>query len=240
MLLNTFFRADSYNPDLPAEEWTLVYEKTTAGSDTFVFDWGKYKIEISGGGGAGGAASANASGQNSGFSFYAYSGTNAELKSGEFSVFKNNSYTASITVGSGGGKSTVSVGRAGAAYSVGSAGTPNGILGEGDSENHQGAVLEYCSAAVASGSTGGVSILNIAGANYILTALGGDGGKATASAGFGNYYIVFSKNGAKMNPSNHLGAIGGAGRWDASHAESGAGANGYIRIYKSNLIPEDS
>ena len=86
-----FFLTNSYNPDLPPDEWTLVYENHTPGSYSESFGWGRYKVELSGAGGSGGASSsAHSSSYN-----YANNGASGKLFTAIVEVFYDETKTIS-------------------------------------------------------------------------------------------------------------------------------------------------
>lgn len=232
MLLKGFFRTQSSNPDWPTEEWTLVQQITTPGSYSTTLGWGRYKIELSGAGGSGGASSsAHASYLN-----YANNGAAGKLFTAVIEVALDNTRTITGIVGSG-GKSCTARGydNGNGSYSVGAAGTgaTNGTKGTGQVVNTETAVGRITSAAAAGGSGGGSTS-----AVGIGTAAGGAGGNCRAlNSANRQANGTGGAGGSGSNQGN--GASGGAGKfgYDAL-ATSGAGSNGWVKIYKSNVYPE--
>ena len=236
MLLKSFFMLNSYNPNLPKEEWTLVKEIKTAGAYNESLGWGKYRIEISGGGGSGGASSAT----HSDYRNWANNGSAGELLLTIINVEHETYKTISGIIATGGQPSSayakikfvggtftwdgyVSAGLGGNGYASGGQGsTKYGIekgLGDGS--------------AAAGGAGGGSSSLNIDGI-LTLVAKGGNGGAASAD----EIKEVSAGVGGSGGISSGTGAAGGAGAFGYKNpATSGAGANGYVRIYKSNIMP---
>lgn len=242
MLLKTFFMLNSYNPNLPKEEWTLVKEIKTAGAYNESLGWGRYRIEISGGGGSGGASSAT----HSDYRNWANNGSAGELLSTIINVAHEATKTINGTIATGGLSSSaygkmdrvwnpitqkyeykwagyVSAGAGGNGYASG---------GQGRTKYGSGEDLGDGSAA-AGGAGGGSSSLLIDGV-LTLVAKGGNGGAASAD----EIKEVSAGVGGSGGVSSGTGAAGGAGAFGYKNpATSGAGANGYVRIYKSNIIP---
>jgi hypothetical protein len=227
-----FFLTNSYNPDLPPDEWTLVYENHTPGSYSESFGWGRYKVELSGAGGSGGASSsAHSSSYN-----YANNGASGKLFTAIVEVFYDETKTISGVIGSGGKSSTArGYDFQTGSYSVGAAGTgaTNGVRGAGEVKNYTRPGDPTSSSAAAGGSGGGSTS-----AVGIGTAAGGAGGDCRArNSGNQNANGTGGAGGSGSNQGN--GASGGAGKYayDAL-ATSGAGSNGWVKIYKSNVYPE--
>lgn len=229
-----FFRVQSSNPNLPPEVWTLVYSKTTAGSFSYSASWGKYKIELSGGGGSGGATAR----AHVGYSHSETAGSNGELITKYSNVGTSGTVTFSGTVGSGASGSfaqsrqsnqsftpSPSAGAAGTGYANGTTGTTGYIK----------IPTTYDSWSCASGSGGGSSSV-LAGSTLLGVAKGGNGGNAVASTISQKYGGVGGSGGV----SSGSGASGGTAvaGYDNSNVTSGAGSDGYVKIYKSNLKPE--
>lgn len=222
-----FFMVDSFNPDLPPEQWSLVYEKRTPGSFSYSASWGKYKIVVSGGAGAGSVISATGSYTQR----ESYSGINGEKKETSRNVFMNQIEIFSGIVGGG----------AGASYTDGSspyfhAGTPgtgyqNGTTGDGTAYGNNSSGAKVCG-----GSGGGSSSLYING-NLIFSCTGGNGGSCKAS---GSGTILYGPNGlGGGNGTSGDGSAGGVAVYErATYAVGNPGEDGYIQIYKSNLKPE--
>lgn len=231
-----FFKTQSSNPILPPEEWTLDEEFTTAGSYSTSLDWGKYKIVISGGGGAGGAsASTHDTSRN-----WANAGSAGEELTIMVSVPNGENKTVSGIIASGGGTSYAYAHKT---YSGGTVTATLGAIGTGYGNGTQGTRATYivpqptansdCSAG-AGGSGGGSTSLEIDG---ILNSVarGGNGGACRAdqiSARAGG-------TGGSGGISGGTGAAGGGGAYYRNGGGySGAGSDGYVRVYKSNLYPE--
>ena len=232
MLLKGFFRTQSSNPDWPTEEWTLVEQITTPGSYSTTLGWGRYKIELSGAGGSGGASSsAHSSWRN-----YANNGAAGKLFSAIIEVALGDTRTISGIIGSGGKSSTArGYDNAAGSYSVGAVGTgaTNGTKGTGQVANNETQHHTTTSAAAAGGSGGGSTS-----AVGIGTAAGGAGGDCRAENSYDK--LANGTGGTGGSGSNQgNGASGGAGSFGYDTlATSGAGSNGYVKIYKSNLYPE--
>lgn len=227
-----FFKTQSSNPVLPPEEWTLDEEFTTAGSYNTSLDWGKYKIVISGGGGAGGAsASDHATSRN-----WANNGSAGE------------ELTIMITVPNGENKTISGIIASGAQPSYAYADKPNipsvarGAAGTGYANGGLGGQKTFYdpsrpgmdTSAAAGGSGGGSTSLEIDGVLNSV-ARGGNGGACNADQVSAQSGGVGGSGGV----GSGTGAAGGAGRYTRTGGGySGAGKNGYVRIYKSNLYPE--
>lgn len=233
MLLKGFFRTQSSNPDWPTEEWTLVEQITTPGSYSTTLGWGRYKIELSGAGGSGGASSsAHASYLN-----YANNGAAGKLFTAVIEVALDNTRTITGVIGSG-GKSCTARGydNGNGSYSVGAAGTgaTNGTKGTGQVVNTERIQIHTITSSAAAGGSGGGSTSAVG----IGTAAGGAGGNCRALNSSNQH--ANGTGGAGGSGSNQgNGASGGAGKfgYDAL-ATSGAGSNGWVKIYKSNVYPE--
>lgn len=242
MLLNCFFLTESHNPDLPEEEWTLVYENTTPGAYSQNFGWGKYKVVMSGGGGSGAAlirysSAVNMEGND------CYNGAAAAQETAFVNVLSGENKTFSGIIGAGGGGSYVlldgaatnaSYGAVGTGYQNGS--TANTIYRYVDSE---GGVIRNNTGAWVGGSGGGSTGLEIDGV-LVATAAGGNGGNVGVN--YGGYKMSYGGTGGSGGTTSGTGSAGGANvnvrsQYSTSRT-SGAGDNGYVRIYKSNLKPE--
>lgn len=215
-----------------AENYTKVYENNTPGAYSTTLSWGRYKIVLSGAGGSGGASS---SAHNS-YLNYANNGAPGKTFTAYIDVASGDTRTISGIIGSG-GKSCTARGydNGNGSYSVGAAGTgaTNGTKGTGQVVNTETTIPRITSAAAAGGSGGGSTS-----AVGIGTAAGGAGGNCRAlNSANRQANGTGGAGGSGSNQGN--GAAGGAGRyaWDAL-ATSGAGSNGYIHIYKSNIYPE--
>lgn len=226
MLQKGFFNTQSYNPNLPDDEWTLVQEIATAGGYNTSIGWGKYKIVFSGGGGGGAAAAwSESSGTR-----YANAGSTAEESTIFVNVLKNNNLTLTGTIGAGGGG-----GRAdwntpsGNAGGVGGAGYQNGANGTNQR------YVSYEGAATSGGGGGGSTSVGYNG-GWVF-ARGGNGGNAR----FSKFSIWgYGGTGGSGGVSSGTGAAGGAGKsaYSTSQQVASPGSDGYVRIYKSQLYPE--
>lgn len=220
------------------EVWTLVYSKDTAGSFSYSAGWGKYKIELSGGGGSG-AATARA---HVGYSHSETAGSNGELITVIHNVESGTTRLFDGTVGSGASGSKAqskqnesisfvpsnSVGAAGSGYANGSQGTSGWGRSGGNPFDYSSAV---------SGSGGGSSniVFHYSGGSIGQYARGGNGGNAVAKTVSQQYGGVGGSGGV----SSGSGAAGGAAvtGYDNTTVTSGAGSDGYVKIYKSNIYP---
>lgn len=232
MLQNEFFRVQSFNPDLPEETWELVFEKTTSGAYSQSLGWGKYKIVFSGGGGSGGAGSAT----HSNYQNWARDGAPGEESYIITRIGYGSTRVYSGIIGEGGKSSyayarysqavdaTATAGNAGSGYENGTKGGAKTGKGEG---------LSDCSAA-AGGAGGGSTSLQLGDSGGTIFAEGGNGGQASAD----QIGSVSAGVGGSGGTSSGTGAAGGAGAFGyKSAATSGAGTDGYIKIYKSNIYP---
>lgn len=248
MLGKGFFFTESHNPDLPTENYDdMVYEKTTAGNYSTALDWGKYKIVFSGGGGSG-AAIAYGSTENE---RYANAGSKGEEKTVYLNVMVNESKTISGIIASGGqpssargrrdeplGWASATAGNAGTGYANGTKGGAKTTYGQ-----HSTNQVNYDEYGAAGGSGGGSTSVAINNETPTV-ARGGNGGNARIhlTRNYSHYSDLGNVSGGAGGSggfSSGTGASGGAGaaKYDGT-TTSGAGANGYVRIYKSNLKPE--
>lgn len=210
------------------EEWTLVYEKTTAGAYGTDLTWGKYKIVYSGGGGGGAASSATSSRHCN-----ASSGSAGEENTYYLDVSPNTTTSVGGTVGAGGTgayakPSTATVGVGGSGYQSGANGTKSGEQGSGFRQ-----VMTAGGGGGGSTSVGGVTI----GWRFVK---GGNGGTGSIQISkIDPYYYGYGGAGGSDGTSSGTGASGGAG--SASNrggtVTGGSGADGYVKIYKSNFYP---
>lgn len=226
MLQKGFFFTESHNPNLPEEEWTLVYEKITGGSYTYSASWGKYKVVISGGGGGGSAI-------NQFFTAVQYynSGSAGEEKTNYEDVYCGQQVNFCGIVGNGAGVSTANYANS---YTIGTPGSgyENGSSGTGASYD-SGTYVRY---GIAGGSGGGSTSFERSDSQIIIIAAGGNGGSCNTSG-----HIGYGGRGGSGGTNNGTGAAGGAGAQGSDGGliiKGGAGTDGYIRIYKSNLKPE--
>lgn len=234
MLGKGFFLTESHNPNLPPEEWELVAEFTNPGSYSQSFDWGKYKVVLSGAGGSG-AAAAQAHSRNI---RYANNGSAGEQNETIINVYENQTSLFSFVIAASAqgsyAKGTHSipavaeaaVGGVGTGYENGLSGTKaTRIIHSGDDTGGY---------AVAGGSGGGSSSLSVNGVVTKIAKGGNGGGGEVIYAGVAKGGI-----GGSGGTSNGNGASGGnAATVLNDRVWSNAGANGYARIYKSNLKPE--
>lgn len=243
MLLKGFFRTDAYNPDKPQETWTLVYEKTTAGAYSENFGWGKYKVVMSGGGGSGAAMIRDSSETEMGF-VYCQNGYAGAEKTVLLDVLSNETKTFSGIVGSGGGGSTVKLTRTGvsngsATYGAVGTGYANGATANRKYE-YSASQQPFNAGAWVGGSGGGSTSLLV---DNVLsaTAAGGNGGGARVN--YNSYKTSEGGAGGSGGTTSGTGASGGANVSvkvsSTTTKTSGNGDTGYIKIYKSNLKPED-
>ena len=219
------------------EVWTLVYEGTNPGSYTYNADWGSYQIVLSGGGGSG-AGIARHGDDDIRVRIYD-GGARAEELTTSIKIYQNDSKVFSGTLGSGasgayvrsdGGANTSSAGAAGS-------GEGNGSVGQSAAGNN--ATLRPSYYAISSGSGGGSSSLYV---DNVLTTISKGGNGGTCQVRIDPAGTILTKNGGaggSGGTGGGSGAAGGAGIsiWKSA-AYTGAGANGYVRIYKSNILPE--
>ena len=228
MLLKGFFRTQSSNPDWPTEEWTLIDQVTTPGSYSKTLGFGKYKIELSGGGGSGGAA---AGADRDSSDNYGRNGSAGKLFISIIEVSVGTTRTISGIVASGGGAARARGGEDEPAdFTAGSAGTgaTNGTKGTG--EKHTGGGIGVTNAAVGGSGGGSTSAVGIG------TAAGGAGGNAHAE---GNHSSNGHGGAGASGTNQGDGASGGVGRFVRNgQATSGAGSNGWVKIYRSTTYPE--
>lgn len=233
-LQKCFFRVQSSNPVLPPETWTLVQEIAVAGAYNTTIGWGKYKIVISGGGGAGGAsASDHATSRN-----WANNGSAGEELTIMVTVPNGENKTISGIIASGAQPSyayadkpnrpSATRGTAGTGYANG------GLGGQATYYDDREPALTSDTSAAAGGSGGGSTSLEIDGVLNSV-ARGGNGGACRADQVAAQSGGVGGSGGV----GSGTGAAGGTGRYTRTGGGySGAGENGYVRVYKSNLYPE--
>lgn len=211
------------------EAWTLVYSKTNGGNYSYSAGWGKYKIEISGGGGSGGASCST----HSDYRNWANNGSNGELVTTYANVASGNTLTFSGKVGTGGQSSSASYTMVGMSLvpsaTVGAGGTGYANGNSGNSGVYQGSGVS----AAAAGAGGGSTSLVYSGTTKV--AKGGNGGDCDADEIKPQRY---GGKGGSGGVSSGSGASGGSGVFGYKQAAtSGAGTNGYVKIYKSNIYP---
>lgn len=226
MLGKEFFLTESHNPDLPPEEWSFVTEFTTPGEHPQSLSWGKYKVVMSGGGGSGGAVSQFRGNDNS---HYARNGNKGYTTTVFFEILSGQLKTINFFVGAGGNSAHVGgssnykggwAGSGGIGYKNGSNGTYSsnegwGNAGSGGGGGSSAVLIDGVLVAEAAGGQGGTAY-----SVYVGTKTGGLGGNGGGAYGDG------------------VSGGAGVGTGGSSSYTSGAGANGYVRIYKSNLKPE--
>lgn len=227
MLQKEFFQVQPFNPDLPPEQWSLVYEKRTPGSFSYSASWGKYKIVVSGGGGAGSVVSSVGSyGMTE-----SYSGINGEKKETSRNVFVNQIEIFSGTVG--GGAQASYTDETSPYFHAGTPGTgyQNGTYGDGTAYGNNSNGAKVCG-----GSGGGSSSLYI-NSTLMFTCTGGNGGNCEAIGP--GIRLTGPKGLGGGGGTSGTGASGGAAVSVRSTSATGnPGEHGYILIYKSNLKPE--
>lgn len=229
MLQNGFFLVESHNPNLPPEEYnTLVYESNTPGSYSNTLGWGKYKIVISGAGGGGAACEWNS---QHGIR-YAEKGKNGEEKTVYVEVPVYSVLTVSGIIGAGGEGGYVRTEHAGTNRGgYGGVGYTNGA--DGSNELYYVFAIEGS----ASGGGGGGSTSVEWHSTVQEIAAGGNGGNARQSE-----YNIWGYGGSGGNggTTTGTGSAGGAGVSALSNNQLIAytGSAGYVKIYKSNLMPE--
>lgn len=231
MLQNGFFLTESHNPNLPPEEWTEFYINTTAGAYQTSLPWGKYKIVISGAGGGGAACGWNSAHGTR----YGENGKKGEEKTLYVDVTYNNTLNINGIVGAGG--------QGGYARTEHSNINHGGYGGTGyQSGANGGNQLSYYiqSGAIsgsASGGGGGGSTSVEWNSTVQEVAAGGNGGNARHA----NYGIWgYGGTGGNGGASSGTGATGGTGYGKFSNSQiiGDTGTAGYVKIYKSNLMPE--
>lgn len=246
MLQKGFFLTESHNPNLPAEEWTLVFEKTTQGAFSQNFGWGKYKVEMSGGGGSGAACIKNSSNMEFVYCNNGYSGEKTIVV---VPVYSGNNQTFSGVVGGGGKGASVDLYRterypdqyyyeATAIYGAVGYGYENGKQPTSKYEyNGQITRPHLAGGAWVGGSGGGSTGLLIDGILNTV-AKGGNGGDVRIN--LDGYKTSDGGLGGNGGTKNGTGVSGGSRAYDGGMGTrtSGNGSDGYIRIYKSNLKPE--
>lgn len=241
MLQKGFFLTESHNPNLPAEEWTLVFEKTTQGAFSQNFGWGKYKVEMSGGGGSGATRMTNSS--NMEF-VYCQKGFSGELQTTIVPVYSGTNQTFSGTVGGGGKGSSVNIRQENndfyttTTYGAVGQGYENGLTPNTKYEYSATSPFESNTAGGWVGGSGGGSTGLLIDGILKAVAKGGNGGGVRI-----NYYGYKTSDGGAGGSGGTTAGTGVSGGNAASDGgtgtrTSGNGSDGYIRIYKSNLKPE--
>lgn len=240
MLGKGFFFAESYNPDLPEEIWTLV-DEIGAGSYSKTLPWGKYKIVLSGGGGAGGCCIRE---PGAGDLDYIYAGSAGEQKTVYIDIIGGETKVISGIVGSGASGSSVSITSTHeVASSFGSVGTgyANGQTGTKYAISRTEHPFGGASWGSAGGSGGGSTSLFV---DAVLNSIGKGGNGGSVTINESGWRIAQGGTGGSGGISSGSGAPGGNYEyWRAADGHgsqtitSGSGSDGYVKIYKSNLRP---
>ena len=221
--------------------YTQVYAKTDPGSYSETLSYGRYKIVISGGGGSGGA---DAYGETNGVTRWANPGDSGE----EITVMLDVPYGETKTISgiiAQGGQPSKARGKQNdtssqyATAGAGGTGYDNGKKGGAKYfPSTSGMIYVNDSFGVAGGAGGGSSSISIDGGT-VQVAKGGNGGNARIK--YTNYfdYPVSGGAGGSGGTTTGTGAAGGAKghKWDGT-ATSGAGTDGYIKVYQSSIFPD--
>lgn len=214
------------------EIWTLVYEGTNPGSYTYNADWGSYQIVLSGGGGSGAAVAR----YNIGTIDFIYGGSAGEEKTVLVNVYENETKTFSGIIGNGGGSAyaRATENTMIATPGSGGAGYQNGSVG--------GSYTHYTLGGrfgMASGGGGGSSSIVVDGTLRDIAA-GGNGGSCQVDPSHHEQtHVRYGGAGGNGGTNSGTGAAGGAARTiNNGQIYSGAGSSGFVRIYKSNILPE--
>lgn len=225
-----------------SEVYTEVFANTTGGAYSTSLGYGRYKIVISGGGGSGSSVALRKTDSVSNRT--QYGGSAGEEKTIMIDVPNGQTWIFSGTVGTGGASSSTYAGTSSHSQSAGAAGTgyESGIQG---TTKYFGVTdgVNTGWGAMAGGSGGGSSSLSVNGElNTVVK--GGNGGGASlynaAPMGSVGTHIVYGGTGGSGGVSDGTGAAGGAASYGAGSSSgntSGAGADGYIHIYKSSIYP---
>lgn len=213
-----------------AEEWTLVYEKTTSGSDTFAVGYGKYKVEISAGGGGAGTALHIVAGQA--LNSAGASGGTGAYGSAILSYLEAD--TLSFTVGARGNGATKERGTASS--------TAGGSTSLSDTTHGSNFIVLGGGGRGYAHATENGDDASVGAAGTVTTTLvthdlhngkkGASSSTATGSHSAGN----------TSNPSPYS-SYGRGGGWSyrtgTNYSQSASnGTAGFIRIYKSNFYPD--
>ena len=214
------------------EVWTLVYEGTNPGSYTYNANWGSYQIVLSGGGGAGAAVAR----YNGGTIDFNYSGSAGEEKTVLVNVYENENKVFSGIIGNGGNSAyaIATSNNLNATAGTGGAGYQNGSVG--GSYTHNTLAARF---GMASGGGGGSSSI-VVDSTLRDIAAGGNGGSCQVDPSHHEQtHIRYGGVGGNGGTGSGRGAAGGIAKSILNGAiYSGAGSNGYVRIYKSNILPE--
>ncbi|MBO5704946.1 MAG: hypothetical protein J6R99_02920 [Alphaproteobacteria bacterium] len=207
------------------EIWTEVYSKTTSGSFSQSFGFGKYKVVLSGAGGSGGLSAKSTSGNAP----LAGAGSAGEKKEFYFNVSEDDSQTVAGKIGAHASASHIRL-----QDNIAESGTPGTGYASGTSGETESGIRE----AGVAGSGGGSSNATVDGVNHI--AKGGNGGYARPTLTSDS---LTGGVGGSGGVSSGTGAAGGSGKaeyiaYPPTDYYSNTGSNGYIRIYKSNFYPE--
>lgn len=221
----------------PADEtWTLYssFEPTDETSDySIVLPFGKYKFVFSGGGGAGSSAAAR-----QGFNTRTQTnGSAGEELTYYLNVPHGSTKTAHGVIGKGAAGCYTNSRSTYSTHTVGAPGTGYESGRSGGGEDHS----ESDEIAVASGSGGGSTSLEITEDSYISIAKGGNGGRVVARSNNTVYTYTYNGGvGGSGGTTNGTGAAGGTSTYgigQGSANTSNPGSNGYVYIYKSNIYP---
>lgn len=218
------------------EIWTLVYEKTTAGSDTFAVGYGRYKVEVSAGGGGAGTAlhitggggivpaqARNSAGASGGTGAY-----------GSAILSYLEADTLSFTVGARGNGATK---ERGTASSTGGGNTSLSDTTHGSNFIVLGGGGRGYAHATENGDSASVGAAGTVTTTLATHDLHNGRNGASSSTSTGSHSA-----GNTSNPSPYS-SYGRGGGWSyktgTSYSQSASnGTAGFIRIYKSNFYPE--
>lgn len=223
-----------------SEYYSEIYSKTNAGSYSQSLTYGKYKIVISGAGGSGSAIARNTTSRVT--INYIQSGYAGQEQTIYIEIPSGVTKTLSGVIGQGG---TAAYARADDTHDdanagLGGSGYASGQNGSRSNERYtetaQGQ-MKITSFGIASGGGGGSSSVLLDGVLNAV-ALGGNGGSAEIRADARGKITRNGGVGGSGGVTNGTGAAGGVLAQIYSNAGySGAGTDGYIHIYKSNIYP---
>lgn len=229
----------------PSDEfYTEVYSQATGGAYSTTIGYGRYKIVYSGGGGSGSSVTIRKTGSVS----------NRSQSNGsagqEITVYLDVEYgqtkTITGTVGTGAAGSytyastsshSQTAGTPGTGYASGGTGTTKSFVVSNKFPNPGPDDTGY--GAMAGGSGGGSTSFFIDGVIQEI-AKGGNGGGASLVNMLDGTKSVSGGTGGSGGTNSGTGATGGAATYVAgsnSGNTSGAGSDGYVKIYKSNIYP---
>lgn len=212
------------------EEWVLI-NTLTPGSYSETLGFGKYKIVYSGGGGGGAATSCYNEGTRT-----AGSGSAGEEYTYYFDIGFGETETLSGVVGAGG-----TGGYAYGKHATGTAGTGGSGYASGGNGTKAGNTSSFPYMTAGGGGGGSTSLM----IDSILQTIakGGNGGTGHIRRNSASqHYYGYGGTGGSGGTSSGTGAGGGAGALSASSSSGnavtgGSGADGYVKIYKSNFYP---